>query len=149
MVGWRPEAFSIDVLYVSTQLIHCKIEPSAPCPGFFCSLVYGYNERAAREALWRALEAVKTDDPWIVMGDFNSVLNLDERIGYPVRASEVQTFRDCIMHCKLSDVKYNGRSFTWTNKQDGDSIVFFMLDIVIGNDTWIQCCGNAIVSFFP
>lgn len=62
--------------------------------------------------LWRELEAVKTTESWIVMGDFNSVLNLDERIGAPVRASEVQPFRDCIMHCKLSNINYNGRSFT-------------------------------------
>lgn len=44
---------------------------------------------------------MKSNDPWIVMGDFNSVLNLDERIGAPVRTSELQPFKDCVMQCKL------------------------------------------------
>lgn len=138
MVGWRPEAFTVDVLYVSAQLFHCKIEPTGPCPGFFCSFVYGYNELAAREVLWRELEAFKYDDPWIVMGDFNSVLNLDERIGVPLRASEMQLFRDCITQCKLYDVKYTGRFFTWTNKQEGDSRGFSKIDRVVGNDVWMS-----------
>lgn len=57
--------------------------------------------------------------PWIILGEFNCVANLDERLGSPVRLVEVQPLRDCTAFCGVHDLKYHGRFFTWTNKQMG------------------------------
>lgn len=42
------------------------------------------------------------------MGDFNSVLNFDERIGSAVRENEVMPIWKCFSHCDLDDVKFSG-----------------------------------------
>lgn len=40
MAGCRPECFDIDVIQVTSQMIHCKINLVGPCVEFFCSFVY-------------------------------------------------------------------------------------------------------------
>lgn len=57
--------------------------------------------------------------PWIVIGDFNCVLNIEERVGRQVTVTEVRDFRHCIRICDLHDMKSSGALFTWNNKQMG------------------------------
>lgn len=64
------------------------------------------------------------------------VLNLDERIGSPVRMIEVSEFRECVAQCRVVDIKQAGRYFTWTNKQEGENHVFSKLDRVMANAEW-------------
>lgn len=45
------------------------------------------------------------DIPWIMTADFNCILSRDERIGNPVRDSEMFPFSYCIMQCNLEDIK--------------------------------------------
>lgn len=52
----------------------------------------------------------------VAMWHFNTFLNLDERIRAPIRISEVQPNRECVMQRRLSDVKHTGRLYTWTNR---------------------------------
>ena len=55
-------------------------------------------------------------NPWIVLGDFNCIANLNQRIGHPARMSEITPLRQCMVACDLHDMKVNGRFFTWNNK---------------------------------
>lgn len=36
------------------------------------------------------------DTPWLVGGDFNNILNIEERVGAPVTVKEIGDFRDCL-----------------------------------------------------
>lgn len=40
---------------------------------------------------------------WLVCGDFNNPLSPDDRVGSPVRWSEIQGFQSCLDFCGLSD----------------------------------------------
>ena len=51
--------------------------------------------------------------------------------------------------CKLSDVKYIGRQYTWTNKQEGESRVFSEIDRTLANEAWLSCYASAEVSYLP
>lgn len=50
--------------------------------------------------------------PWLVGGDFNVVLNKEEKIGGVVTASDVEDFHDCIETCELFQVQHKGIPFT-------------------------------------
>lgn len=101
-----------------------------------CTFVYGSNDRNERIQLFCALrdlsQSVSTS--WIILGDFNCVANLDERIGSPVRLAEIQPFRDCMAFWGVHDLKFHGRFFTWSNKQAKNCRVFCKIDRVLGND---------------
>lgn len=46
------------------------------------------------------------------MGDFNCVLNMDERLGTLVKNSEILDFSRCVNNCQMEDMKASGSFFT-------------------------------------
>ncbi|XP_021853939.1 uncharacterized protein [Spinacia oleracea] len=120
---------------MSSQLIHCHIVTKGFGVGFFGTFVYGFNFPKDREPLWDSLKSIASmcNDPWIVMGDFNAVMELEHRIGSTVRLTETQPMSNCMSLCNLSVIKTVGRHFTWNNKQEGADRVFSMIDRVLSN----------------
>jgi len=51
-IGWNPNSFSLNIMNVSSQMIHCFVSPIHATAGFDCSIVYAHNDRNDREALW-------------------------------------------------------------------------------------------------
>ena len=116
---------------------------------FLCTLVYGSTTTQKRLQLFSVLQEMRKsiNSPWILLGDFNCVANLDERIGSPVRLAEVQPLRDCMAVCNVHDLKHYGRFFTWTNKQTGANRVMSKIYRVMGNDQWEVSFPNSLVHF--
>lgn len=57
------------------------------------------------------------DNPWILMGDFNAMLRLDNKRrggSFPRRASS--DFADCIQDCGLIEIKVRGPQLTWERR---------------------------------
>lgn len=65
--------------------------------------------------LWEELERLDTHScPWIVGGNFNVILNEEEKIGgLDFTEQEALDFMKCINNCALSEVSYTGSNFTW------------------------------------
>jgi hypothetical protein len=75
--------------------------------------------------------------PWIACGDFNEVLCQQEHAGpRELLDSQIQQFKDCLDDCGLSDLGFSGPTFTWSNKQDDDSLVRVRLDRAVVNGTF-------------
>ncbi|MCD7455688.1 hypothetical protein HAX54_029164 [Datura stramonium] len=60
------------------------------------------------------------DDPgqesWVLMGDFNTILEAEERImGNVVQKGEVRDFHNFVQDNNLAEMKYVGRRYTWSN----------------------------------
>ncbi|KAL2893903.1 Histidinol dehydrogenase [Bienertia sinuspersici] len=87
---------------MTSQLIHCKVL-GVGVNQQNVTFVYGFNDRRDRESLWLDLKDIGRNilGAWMVMGDFNSMLHLDDRVGALVRLAEVMPMRDCIEHCRL------------------------------------------------
>lgn len=80
VIGWLPGAFNISIEVMIAQMAHLIVDPVRFGQWFYCTFVYGSNERHERRKLWDSLGKVCTDQPWVILGDFNVVLNIDERI---------------------------------------------------------------------
>lgn len=83
------------------------------------------------------------------MGDFNAICSMEERIGAPMRMSEVLPLRNCMRLCNLEDIKSSGRYFTWNNKQLEDARVYSKIDRVIATQEWMDMFGEAEAIFMP
>ncbi|TXG54013.1 hypothetical protein EZV62_019269 [Acer yangbiense] len=56
--------------------------------------------------------------PWIVVGDFNEILQLDEKKGGVIRSNTtMSSFREAVDDCALMDMGYVGNKYTWSNRQ--------------------------------
>lgn len=116
-----------------------------------CTFVYGATNKHAREELLNQIVEMgkRVDDPWIILGDFNCISNLNERIENPPRLNEITPLRNCMESCGLFNLKSNSRFFTWNNKQSGHTLVISKTDRVIGNHLWEEAYPNVEVTYLP
>ena len=150
IVGWKPDLFQVNILAYSSQLIHLHARPLLR-DSFFCTSVYGSNDRNIRAELFLELkeEAKKVAIPWVVLGDFNSLANLNERKGHVVRTQKVFPLRSCMQSCNVYDMKFSGRFYTWTNKERDERRVLSKIDRVLCNEEWETSYPGVEAVFLP
>ncbi|XP_056689967.1 uncharacterized protein [Spinacia oleracea] len=147
IVAWNHGIFSVNIVAVSDQLIHCYVSPVSGLPGFFCSFIYAFNESQKREKLWKDVKDLNTQDAWILCGDLNCVMNVGERIGALVKSMEMVDSCECMQHCQLEDIKSVGNFYTWNNKQSGSARVFSKIERIMSNSKWQGLYTTAEVCF--
>ncbi|XP_062099632.1 uncharacterized protein LOC133805461 [Humulus lupulus] len=149
VVAWNPYSFDVDIRGSSSQWMHFLVSIKNG-DQFAITVVYAFNDMKGRESLWADLEKLgyEINCPWIVMGDFNSVLSPSDRLPHCGNGSELVPFQTCVEHCRLVDVKFSGSFFTWNNKQAGKDRVYAKLDRVLANDSWMEKYISAEVIFF-
>ncbi|KAI5665828.1 hypothetical protein M9H77_15681 [Catharanthus roseus] len=83
--------------------------------------------------------------PWLVLGDFNNILELDDRIGgAQPRAYEALNFQNCCMDLGLTDITYNGARYTWNNGR-----IWSKIDRAMSNQRWLIEGHYAVANFLP
>lgn len=116
------------------------------------SIVYASNQDGTRQDLWNELVNVANSQflvgkAWIVLGDFNQVLNPSEHSCPQTLNVDRRTrdFRDCLVNADLSDLTYRGNNFTWWNKSKTRPIAK-KLDRVLVNSQWssVYPCAYAL-----
>ena len=74
-------------------------------------------------------------------------MSIEERLGSPVRDSEMQEIVHCMMICGVQDIKSLDNYFTWNNKPQGNSRVFSKLDRMLVNQACMGIFPSVRVSF--
>jgi hypothetical protein len=132
VVFWNPSIVKVDLLASSTQALHISVTCLISQISFMATFVYGFNTISARRSLWEDLKRWNSSCPWMVLGDFNSMLSFtDKHNGAAVSSYEISDFRDCCFDLGLHDINFIGCHFNWTN----DS-VWSKLNRVLINPSW-------------
>ncbi|XP_074304230.1 uncharacterized protein LOC141638946 [Silene latifolia] len=136
---------------IHDQLIHLELLHHVSNKVVHVSFVYGSNDGAIREKLWDKLRQLATMVyDWVVLGDFNIVRAMEERIGpHPPSFSEIMAFNQCLLDCNLYDLQGYGCEHTWTNKQDVGTRVWSKLDRVLTNASWLVAFPHTQVTVLP
>ncbi|XP_074321479.1 uncharacterized protein LOC141658243 [Silene latifolia] len=75
------------------------------------------------------------------------VLNFNERLGRPVVWDEIANFRHCVDYWELLDIQAKGSFFTWNNKQDPSTRVFYPLDMLLVSNERMQLYPESYAFF--
>ncbi|XP_020255421.1 uncharacterized protein LOC109832477 [Asparagus officinalis] len=150
-IMWNPNILDIQVNKISDQSITCKVQSLDERMKCVITSIYGLNQMQARKDLWLELKMLQLstiNEPWLLCGDFNTVISNDEKFGGSILSeADTKDFRDCIKDCNLNHLKTTGCFYTWNNKQDQDSRVWSRLDMALVNDAWIHLYTSSQVEF--
>lgn len=147
MVAWDPCIYHIDILFCSSQIIHMKGTLIRLNQVFNISMVYGFSKEGDRKESWRSLGSLKEDVPWVILGDFNEILHMDDRIGRKALQTPSADFLQWVSNCGLEDVRFTGCRYTWTNKQDSENRIWSKIDRVLANSLWLDSFEGAETLF--
>ncbi|XP_074277933.1 uncharacterized protein LOC141601538 [Silene latifolia] len=115
------------------------------------TIIYAFNGVGDRESLWLNLRniAKQVNAPWAIWGDFNCVLQDNERLGGRVTEAETDPFHDCIQECGVMDIVATGAFCTWNNKQPPETRVYSRLNRWLVNQVWMDKFSDYIANFLP
>ncbi|KAL0298221.1 UNVERIFIED_CONTAM: hypothetical protein Sangu_3153500 [Sesamum angustifolium] len=141
------ELLDVDVLNLDAQFIHCRIIMRSAHLSVLATVVYGANDSVSRRGLWQNLVMLAqliSDEPWIVGGDFNTVLDMSEVCGASADIHlAMNDFRDCILDTGLIHLPWQGERFSWQNCSEGDRSLWKQLDRFLVNDAWLDQWPNS------
>ncbi|KAH7842567.1 hypothetical protein Vadar_006777 [Vaccinium darrowii] len=144
-IFWK-KGVSFHVFSSNSVFIDCSVVIGGyPCRMTF---VHAQNTYQERRGLWEDLLGISRSEraDWIVGGDFNAILDQEEKIGGHHRQSwEFTDFQNFCQRSSLLDLGYVGYPFTWNNKRHGRDNVRVRLDRFLANSSWRIRFPNAVV----
>ena len=153
LVGWNSDIVDVMVLSQTDQVMHVQINFKVDRKALFCSFVYADNYYKNRRLLWQNLCLHKVfvhDRPWVILGDFNSALNLeDSLLGSSTINIGMRDFKECVDNIEVFDINSSGCHFTWNQKPKRGDGVFKKIDRVLGNVSFTDMFPTACVLFQP
>ncbi|KAJ8420395.1 hypothetical protein Cgig2_013882 [Carnegiea gigantea] len=118
-LAWDPKVFTVSILHTTEQILHTHVTDQHTHKQFHATFIYGFNHMAQRHPLWADLLTIahRTTTAWCIIGDFNTILRPEDRIGGdPVEDFELQELQNCLDSCELTELPSTGAYFTWINK---------------------------------
>ncbi|PKU83813.1 Putative ribonuclease H protein [Dendrobium catenatum] len=141
-IKWDESVLTFNPISSSYQHIHGILSVGS-VPPIFLTIIYAANSVKERRNLWDQIIAVSpnTDQPWVIMGDFNCYRYETEKAGGSASSSgrlgELNSF---IFNSGVQDLSSRGLFYTWFN-QRVDNPIHIKLDRVLVN--------NALLDVFP
>ncbi|XP_022019374.1 uncharacterized protein LOC110944750 [Helianthus annuus] len=153
IAGWNSDMFDVFVIAQTDQIMHFQLIFKLDKKVLFCSVVYAANYYVKRREVWHQLSLHKAligDKPWIIMGDFNSALNLeDHSMGSSSISIGMRDFQECVTEIEVFDINKSGCHFTWTQKPKNGVGVLKKIDRVMGNNSFVSEFPNSVALFHP
>ncbi|KAL0907982.1 hypothetical protein M5K25_022442 [Dendrobium thyrsiflorum] len=147
MVFWKTSLVSFKVIGQMDQCILGSLEDGRG-NYFLIATIYASTKYVERRDLWLFLQqhCMNLNLPLIVGGDFNCVLNLeDKKGGKPfVFNSSSQDLWNCMISCDLKETSFSSPRFTWTNNKDGASKIWVRHDRFLVNSLAVQCLPSML-----
>ncbi|KAL0292602.1 UNVERIFIED_CONTAM: hypothetical protein Sangu_3252600, partial [Sesamum angustifolium] len=153
-LAWNPLEVGVDILSVESQFVHCRAFNKRLHTRCLITVLYGAYDLIPRRNLWSALcnlSAVTLNEPWLVLGDFNAVMDDSEVYGRAADTSASMTeFRICIRDSGLVQLPFTGCPFTWHNCSDGPRSLWKRLDRMLANTNWMDAWpSSSYISALP
>ncbi|XP_024965115.1 uncharacterized protein LOC112505438, partial [Cynara cardunculus var. scolymus] len=153
ILAWDARFLDVMVLEAHNQFLNCKVHVRGSPHYIFASFVYGANVCNARRALWSGLRKFKVligSSPWVVLGDFNTMLFPHDGFGGSSRRNlDMADFFAFVKDVDLFDLHYTGVHFTWNQKPNSLGGIMRKLDRAMGNVEFTSVFHDASVHFHP
>ena len=144
-LSWKPEV-QVDILSSSSNFIDTSI--SMFQRSMMVTFIYGSPRQENRAQFWNQLTELglgRDEEAWLVVGDFNDLLDNSEKIGGPLRwEGSFLAFGSFVSQTGLWDLQHSGNSLSWRGNRYSHFIQS-RLDRAMINCKWAEdypseCC---------
>ncbi|KAI3682958.1 hypothetical protein L1987_83365 [Smallanthus sonchifolius] len=153
LLGWNSDCVDVMVLSQTPQVIHVQIVFKEDKKAMYCSFIYASNDYIIRRHLWESLNVHKafvSCNPWIIMGDFNSALSLEDKaMGSSKISTGMKDFNECVEKIEVSDVNSMGFHYTWTQKPKKGIGILKKIDRIMANLPFMDAFPSSCAIFHP
>ncbi|KAH0652460.1 hypothetical protein KY289_030138 [Solanum tuberosum] len=107
---WDPAKCDFTHTHSSSQYIHRIVKVYRDSMDFQFTAIYGLHNIRDRGVLWADLKAIADQmlDPWLIMGDFNTILHIEDRSnGAPVQEAEIRDFNNFLVETGMMEIVRN------------------------------------------
>ncbi|XP_060190498.1 uncharacterized protein LOC132619683 [Lycium barbarum] len=140
--------YSVSIMQDHEQQVTLSIQTNQSRDMMYITTIYAKCTKADRKELWASLEDLNKiiKGPWIIGGDFNVILQPEEKLGgLPHRNSKSFDLFECMDSCGMSDVGFHSSKYTWCNNWRPSIRIWKRLDRVFINDDWTKMYANNFV----
>lgn len=132
------------------QFIHCEVYHLDGEKSHNLTVIYTHNQLSQRRKLLVDIKnyAKSIQGTWMVIGDFNNVLNVAERIdGKYILAAEFSDLEEMMEEICLHEHETRGSHYTWSNKHT-NGMIYSRIDRAICNKDWFITYHNCDIEVF-
>lgn len=133
---WDVRLWEIENTIIHEQFIHCTAKNKGGLK-LHATFVYASTNYKEREKLWEEIINISRmiQGPWIILGDFNQVRNMVDRIGVHTRVSlpNMRAFNQSINMAYLKEIEIKANPVTWTNRRIEEHRISSKIDKGFGN----------------
>lgn len=133
--------FNITILHDTPQHVTCHASHANSGTNFHLSLVYAKCRTILRRSLWDDLISFSTNlqGPWSVIGDFNVIAKVVEKLGgTPYRLEKSFDLLNFMEDAGIQDAGYVGNIHTWSNNKGAPNTIWKRLDRMLYNAEWFD-----------
>ncbi|XP_059068246.1 uncharacterized protein LOC131858814 [Cryptomeria japonica] len=150
---WKPDSVKVNLSKKGENWMICNVYSIRENLEFPLINVYGPSKTADKTKVWNILTNKIKDlisDRVVVAGDFNALLDLDEKKGGLRMTNKVMDdFRDFVEQNQLVDVKTKNGQYTWTNRTIKFANISERLDKQFIGEYWMGSSFQAEACILP
>uniref|UniRef100_A0A803PT08 Uncharacterized protein n=1 Tax=Cannabis sativa TaxID=3483 RepID=A0A803PT08_CANSA len=134
---------------IAGDQVHCYVKMTGAVSEFYVTIVYGFNTIEARKSLWEEMKNLRFPvKPWLVVGDFNAVFELDDRIwANNITLNDIADSNNWLAQANAVRLKKTGSHYTWTNNQEDKSRIYSRIDHAFVNEDSVDLLPDAKAHF--
>ncbi|KAL2904658.1 Formamidopyrimidine-DNA glycosylase, partial [Bienertia sinuspersici] len=103
----------------------------------YFSLVYGLHTINTRKSPWKDLASLTVDNPWIIMGNFNIVLNSQDIVNRaPISNYKTQNLVSFVDTISICEVHSSSSYYSWSIKRHGNTRIVIRINKCFANGAW-------------
>ncbi|XP_059064893.1 uncharacterized protein LOC131856944 [Cryptomeria japonica] len=141
-IVWNPTLVQVTLLEKAENWMMCNVIHVKENVEFPLINVYGPMKTMEKVHVWSVLSEkilLLNNERLVVAGDFNALLDLDEKKGGLRMSNKVmEDFRDFVAQNHLMDVVPNNGLFTWTNRRANFAHILERLDKHFIGSYWVE-----------
>ncbi|KAH9707854.1 hypothetical protein KPL70_012694 [Citrus sinensis] len=144
-VLWK-DIFQVEIVASHSQFVHLRISNNNNVLSWLTA-IYASPNPGLRKYLWSELDnlAQTVYGPWILGGDFNTILyDSEKKGGSPTGTGACTLFQSWFNLHNMHDLQFHGPGFTWSRGS-----LLKCLDRVICNSEWACTFSNSSVLHLP